>query len=192
MTESDTLRILPLAEYPKYREKAMEILRESFPENEVRDISTLTGFFPPSMDFKEWALVFGTHAVGYMTVLFTDEFAYFLYLAVAEECRGKGFGTAAMKFIGTEFASHCIFFSVETPSEKADNQEQRLARIRLYERLGYRISGIEIAGTDLAGNEMHYSIMCRGTADEKEIESIHTSLINSLSGVFSENVTITR
>ncbi|HJJ95296.1 MAG TPA: hypothetical protein O0W79_01790 [Methanocorpusculum sp.] len=56
----------------------------------------------------------------------------------------EDFGTVAMKFIDTEFASHCTFFSVETPSEKADNQEQRLARIRLYERLGYRISGIEM------------------------------------------------
>ena len=186
MTESDTLRILPLAEYPKYREKAMEIFRESIPENEVTDISTLIGFFPPSMDFKEWALVYDERAVGYLIVLFTDDIAYFLHLAVAEECRGKGFGSSAMEFLNKRFASHLVFFSVETPSEKAENQQQRLARIRLYERMGYRIAGIEILD-----NEISYSVMCRSTADEKEIDSIRAYIKNSLLAVFGGNATIT-
>ena len=171
---ADSFHILPLAEYPQYREKAMEIYRDAFPEDELTDISGLSEALPSSMNFEEWALVYGKRAVGYLIVLFTDDIAYFLHLAVAKECRGKGFGSSAMKFLNERFASHLVFFSVETPSEKAENQQQRLARIRLYERLGYRISGIEILD-----NEISYSVMCRSTADEKEIEFIRAYLINN-------------
>ena len=171
---ADSFHILPLAEYPQYREKAMEIYRDAFPEDELTDISRLSEALPSSMNFEEWALVYGKRAVGYLIVLFTDDIAYFLHLAVAKECRGKGFGSSAMKFLNERFASHLVFFSVETPSEKAENQQQRLARIRLYERMGYRISGIEILD-----NEISYSVMCRSTADEKEVEFIRAYLINN-------------
>ena len=171
---ADSFHILPLAEYPQYREKAMEIYRDSFPEDEQTDISEMAEALPSSMNFEEWALVYGKRAVGYLIVLFTDDVAYFLHLAVAKECRGKGFGSSAMKFLGEKFASHIVFFSVETPSEEAENQQQRLARIRLYERMGYRIAGIEILD-----NEISYSVMCRSTADEKEVEFIRAYLINN-------------
>ena len=183
---ADSFQILPLAEYPQYREKAMEIYRDSFPEDEQTDISKLPDALPSSMNFEEWALVYGKRAVGYLIVLFTDDVAYFLHLAVAKECRGKGFGSSAMKFLGDKFASHIVFFSVETPSEEAENQQQRLARIRLYERMGYRIAGIEILD-----NEISYSIMCRSSADEKEIDSIRAYIKNSLLAVFGGNATIT-
>ena len=182
---ADSFHILPLAEYPQYREKAMEIYRDAFPEDELTDISRLSEALPSSMNFEEWALVYKEHAVGYLIVLFTDDIAYFLHLAVAKECRGKGFGSSAMRFLNEGFASHLVFFSVETPSEKAENQQQRLARIRLYERMGYQISGIEILD-----NEISYSVMCRSTADEKEIESIRTYLTNNLVEVFDENADI--
>ena len=187
---ADSFHILPLAEYPQYREKAMEIYRDSFPEDEQTDISEMAEALPSSMNFEEWALVYGKRAVGYLIVLFTDDVAYFLHLAVAKECRGKGFGSSAMKFLGEKFASHIVFFSVETPSEEAENQQQRLARIRLYERMGYRISGIEILETDILGNEISYSVMCRSTADEKEIESIRAYIKNNLLDVFDENAAI--
>lgn len=183
---ADSLQILPLAECPQYREKAMEIYRDSFPEDELTDISGLPEALPSSMNFEEWVLVYGKRAVGYLIVLFTDDVAYFLHLAVAEECRGKGFGSSAMEFLNKRFASHLVFFSVETPSEKAENQQQRLARIRLYERMGYRLSGIEILD-----NEISYSVMCRSSADEKESESIRAYIKNSLLAVFGGNATIT-
>ena len=187
---ADSFHILPLAEYPQYREKAMEIYRDAFPEDELTDISRLSEALPSSMNFEEWALVYKEHAVGYLIVLFTDDIAYFLHLAVAKECRGKGFGSCAMEFLNKKFASHLVFFSVETPSEEAENQQQRLARIRLYERMGYRISGIEILETDILGNEISYSVMCRSTADEKEIESIRAYIKNNLLDVFDENAAI--
>ena len=187
---ADAFRILPLAEVPECRDEAMKIYLDSFPENEQTDVSQLAAALPPSMSFEEWALVYDGRAVGYLIVLFTEDVAYFLHLAVAKECRGKGFGSSAMEFLNERFASHLVFFSVETPSEMAENQQQRLARIRLYERMGYRISGIEIVESDTAGKEISYSVMCRSTADEKDIESIRAYITNNLLDVFDENAVI--
>ncbi|MCQ2357271.1 MAG: GNAT family N-acetyltransferase [Methanocorpusculum sp.] len=108
--------------------------------------------------------MYESRTVGYMIALFTDDIAYFLHLAVAEECRGKGFGSRAIEFFNRKFASHLIFFAVETPSEDAENQWQRLARIRLYERYGYRLAGI-----DILDDGTPFSVMCRSTASEEDI-----------------------
>lgn len=168
---TDSFQILPLTECPERRDAAMEIFYYSFPENEQTEISELPKLLPPEMQFKEWALVYESRTVGYMIVLFTDEIAYPLHLAVAEECRGKGFGSRSMEFINKKFASHLTFFAVETPSEDAENQWQRLARIRLYERYGYKLAGIGILDN---GNPL--SVMCRSTATEEDIRKIRAVL----------------
>ena len=168
---ADSFRILPLAEHPECRDAAMEIFYYSFPENEQTDISHLPELLPPEIQFTEWVLVYEQRTVGYLVVLFTDDVAYPLHLAVAEGCRGKGFGTRAMEFVKRRFASQLMLFAVEPPSEEAENQKQRLARIRLYERLGFRLAGIDIFdGATLL------TIMCRSSATEEEIRKIRAFL----------------
>ncbi|MDO5847072.1 MAG: GNAT family N-acetyltransferase [Methanocorpusculum sp.] len=179
-----SFQILPLAECPERRDAAMEIYYYSFPENEQTDISHLPEVLPPAMQFEEWALVYESRTVGYLVVFFTDEIAYLLHLAVAEECRGKGFGSRAIESFNRKFASHLVFFSVETPSEAAENQQQRLARIRLYERNGYRLSGIGILDN---GNPL--SVMCRSTATEEDIRKIR-AFLEAMGVIIDEDVTI--
>ena len=181
---ADSLQILPLAECPERRAAAMEIFYYSFPENEQTDIAALPKLLPPSMQVEEWALVYESHTVGYLVAFFTDKIAYPLHLAVAEECRGKGFGSRAMEFLNRKFASHLTFFAVETPSEEAENQWQRLARIRLYERYGYRLAGVDILDN---GNPL--SVMCRSTATEEDIRKIR-AFLEALGKIIGGDVTI--
>ncbi|HJJ59443.1 MAG TPA: GNAT family N-acetyltransferase [Methanocorpusculum sp.] len=181
---ADSFQILPLAECPERRDAAMEIFYYSFPENEQTEISKLPDLLPPEVQFEEWALVYESRTVGYMIALFTDDIAYFLHLAVAEECRGKGFGSRAIEFFNRKFASHLIFFAVETPSEDAENQWQRLARIRLYERYGYRLAGI-----DILDDGTPFSVMCRSTASEEDIRKIR-AFMEAMGKMTGEDVTI--
>lgn len=185
-SENDQFQILPLAEHPEFRERAMEIYRYSFPDNEYTDIARLPSLLPPEYQFDEWALVYESRAVGYLIIVFTDKIAYPLHLAVAKECRGKGFGTRAMEFINQEYASYLVYFSVETPSETAENQQQRLARIRLYERIGYQLTGINVLDHGTL-----YTVMCRKTATDKEIATIceHVSMLSEL---FDATVTVAK
>ena len=181
---ADSFQIVPLAEHPERRDAAMEIYYYSFPANEQTDISKLPELLLPEMQFEEWALVYESRTVGYLVVLFTDEIALFLHLAVAEECRGKGFGSRAMEFLNRKFASHLVFFAVETPSEEAENQWQRLARIRLYERHGYRLAGIKVLD-----NETLFSVMCRSTATEEDVRKIR-ALLEAIGKMIDGDVTI--
>ena len=83
-----------------------------------------------------------------------------------------------------KFASHLIFFAVETPSEDAENQWQRLARIRLYERYGYRLAGV-----DILDNGNPFSVMCRSTATEEDIRKIR-AFMEAMGKMTGEDVTI--
>lgn len=66
----------------------------------------------------------------------TGRYVTGFYFAVKPELMGKGIGTEIMRMLFVQFRGKMMFFDVEDPDEECPNREQRVARIRLYRRLG--------------------------------------------------------
>ena len=76
---------------------------------------------------------------GMLVTVEFPEFVYILFLATAAEFRGQGIGS---KIINTFYANNPDIFSmgvIEKPMETAENNAQRIARQKFYERLGYSV-----------------------------------------------------
>ena len=89
-------------------------------------------------------------AVGMMVTIDFPEFVYVLFLATFAEYRGQGIGS---KIINTYYANNPEAFtigSIEKPDDASENNAQRLARQKFYERLGYSVhdTGLNFNGVD--------------------------------------------
>ncbi|WEV43183.1 GNAT family N-acetyltransferase [Lactobacillus sp. ESL0684] len=63
---------------------------------------------------------------------------YLTYLAINDQLRGQGYGTKILTFLKNEFASKEIILDIEPVVAEAENYQQRLSRLRFYERNGFK------------------------------------------------------
>lgn len=94
-----------------------------------RDMTDYFGFFD------------GNRFLGFYYGFHTDTMVYGLYLAIDPALQSKGYGTAIIGLLRERFGSRDIAFCVEPLDEDAPNTEQRKMRLKLYERLGFRLTG---------------------------------------------------
>ena len=83
----------------------------------------------------------GEAFLGFYYGFHTDTMVYGLYLAIDPALQSKGYGTAIIRLLRERFGSRNIAFCVEPLDEDAPNMEQRKMRLKLYERLGFRLTG---------------------------------------------------
>ena len=93
----------------------------------------------------------------------TDKMMYVLYLAVNDEIRSKGYGTLILKHLKEMGGNREITLNIEPLDEAADNYEQRVKRMKFYEKNGFRDTGYRLA--DVTGE---YAIL--STADNFSME----------------------
>lgn len=82
--------------------------------------------------------------VGFYDVSATDRAVFLLYLAVPDELRGHGYGSRILGTMKTEYSGRMITVNVEPQNEKAENREQREARLRFYRRNGFYETGYSL------------------------------------------------
>ena len=74
--------------------------------------------------------------VGFTFVLYSDNTVFVLYFAVNTNLRAKGYGSMIQKKMFESFPNAEFVCHVEPLIPEAPNYEQRLKRVRFYERLG--------------------------------------------------------
>lgn len=73
--------------------------------------------------------------VGFLIWFDFGWFDYVLFFAVDSSCRGGGYGGQIWDDVVAEHATRPFYFSVEDPDETgATNAEQRIKRVRFYEK----------------------------------------------------------
>lgn len=77
----------------------------------------------------------------------TDKMMYVLYLAVNDEIRSKGYGTLILKHLKEMGDNREITLNIEPLDEKADNYEQRIKRMKFYEKNGFKDTGYRLVDT---------------------------------------------
>ena len=93
-------------------------------------------------DLTDYYAIFdGDQFVGFYYGFHSDAILYGLYLAIDPGLQSKGYGTAIINRLKEVYGGRDVVFCIEPLDEDCPNPEQRKRRFRLYERLGFRLTG---------------------------------------------------
>ena len=87
---------------------------------------------------------------GFAHTTETDEVLFVMFLAVAEDHRGQGCGSAILSHLKQQASGKPILLNVEPLDDAAANATERIARMRFYEKNGFYDTGHnikEVGGT---------------------------------------------
>ncbi|MBQ3516651.1 MAG: GNAT family N-acetyltransferase [Lachnospiraceae bacterium] len=88
---------------------------------------------------------------GFAITMNSGDLVMLDYFAVAEDARGKGYGSSCLKWLQAQYKGYRFFLEIESIYIKAKNMEQRIGRKSFYERNGMREVGIvaKVFGVEL-------------------------------------------
>ena len=117
-----------------------ELYTEAFPANERMPFSQMLSL---SKDDRYALRALKNDGVfcGFSFIMRHEEMIYLFYLAVKQDQRGKGYGSALLDDLFQQYPDHCICTDIESPQPQADNQLQRLQRRRFYLDRGFADTG---------------------------------------------------
>ena len=84
-----------------------------------------------------WSVRCDGEWVGMLYIVSYADLSYVFYLAVSEEHRGRGIGSAILRAARHHYKNRRLFLAIEQTDTDAENQEQRLERKNFYIRNGF-------------------------------------------------------
>lgn len=124
-------------------EPVENLIKSSFPPDEQESMELLLRLAEkPMVNF--WAYYDDDMFCGMIYVVESKETLFVLYLAVPGELRSKGYGAAIIEDVRRIFNGKDVVLHVEDPYEDESKSEQRLRRIKFYERFGFKDTGYRI------------------------------------------------
>ena len=142
------LRIVPLtSDYPQLQ-RVLDIRDEAFPANERPNSRNVSSY---NKDNGYVNLVFEDDnvPVGFMQLRHCGDDAYYgIYLAIGKKFRNRHYGSRALKLVIEEYLKGKMLFGcVEALIPEAENYQQRVDRVRFYQRNGmFVLDGVLDAG----------------------------------------------
>lgn len=123
------------------------LIKSAFPPDEQEPMTLLTELAQdPMVNF--WAYYDGEDYCGMCYVVESPRILFVLYLAVPDELRSKGYGAAILDDVRARFGGKDIVLHVEDPDKNEQKREQRIRRIKFYERNGFSDTGWRIDNKD--------------------------------------------
>lgn len=95
--------------------------------------------------------------IGFVYIIIDEDLLLLQYFAIDDSVRSKGYGGEILLKIKEKFSKYRIFFGIEQPDEKAENNEQRIKRKNFYEKHGFHDSGYTIKQSNVT-----FEILLRG------------------------------
>ncbi len=141
---------MQLVDAKKYKAKVKKLYKIAFPKNERAPISFLFSK-TKHKENKFYAALDNNEFVGLAYTIQKNKMLYIFYLAVAEEKRGKGFGSEILATIKNMYSDCTILLEIEdTALTDAENFEERIKRLKFYQKNGYSQTHIRLneAGVD--------------------------------------------
>ena len=87
---------------------------------------------------------------GFTYTVTEGNVVFVLFFAVNEVLRGRGYGSSILKFLREKNPGRTVILNVEPLDPEAENAEERVRRVRFYEKNGFFDAGYdvdEIGGT---------------------------------------------
>lgn len=185
MEKRESLSIRRLTDFAQVEAIYRIRLKKDFARRELRPLASLRRSWEHDA-YDCYGLYDGGALLGYAFFVLLGKNALLDYLAIAEEHRDEGLGTAFLQMLASCLAdADCAICEVEDP-ERAQDEEtraQRERRLRFYLRSGYmktaltsRVFGVDYRILEMPTGKTH-------TADE--LRAIYTALYKSiLPGLF--------
>ena len=145
---STGLRIVPLtSDYP-YLDRVLDIRDEAFPVNERPRSRNVSSY---NIDNGYVNLVFEDDnvPVGFMQLRYCRDNVYYgLYLAIGKKFQNRHYGSRVMKLLIEDYLKEKMMFGcVEALLPEAENYQQRVKRVRFFQRNGmYLLDGVLDSG----------------------------------------------
>lgn len=115
--------------------KLYRLYLSAFPASERKPFPViLRQYRKGKMDI--WCLEDAGNFSGLAITINSDSLVLIDYLAIAESCRGKGIGTAALSALREQYRGRDVFLEIESVYEDAPNLPERLRRKDFYLRCG--------------------------------------------------------
>ena len=84
-----------------------------------------------------WSISCDGKWAGLLYIVNHRDLSYIFYLAVSEECRGRGIGSAVLRSARKIYKGRRLFLAIELLDENFDNYQQRVSRKDFYLRCGF-------------------------------------------------------
>lgn len=137
--------------------KIKKMMKKLFPEHERMNIGELIlGSLTSMVDY------FGYYdeeneLCGFSYVIFTDQMAFILFLAVDDSVQSKGYGSEILNTILQKHDGKTVVLHCEPEDPGAENAQQRSRRINWYKKFGFTVTEYEYE--ELEGYK--YAVMSR-------------------------------
>lgn len=142
------LCIVPLtSDYPNL-ERVLDIRDEAFPANE-RPASREVSSYNEKNGYVTLVFEDDHVPIGFMQMRHCGDNVYYgIYLAIGKEFRNRHYGSCALKLVVEEYLKGKMMFGcVEALLPEAENYQQRVDRVRFYQRNGmFVLDGVLDAG----------------------------------------------
>ena len=127
-----------------YKKQVKRLYRSAFPRNERAPFWLLMKRCDTGRDTL-YALIDDNEFIGLVYTIKTEKMVYVFFLAIEEKMRGKGYGTEVLKKLSEMYPDLAISLMIEDPDEEgAENLDERINRLKFYERNGFRRLSIKI------------------------------------------------
>ena len=119
------------------------LIQEQFPENEQSTMDDLAYWLSLGIsDYRGY--LDGDQFVGFTFIICTEKMVFGLYLATDGKLHSKGYGSQIMNIVREIVKDRVFCFNIEALEASAENEEQRVRRLRFYERLNLRPTGYAV------------------------------------------------
>ena len=118
---------------------------------------------------------------GFTFDVITDSILYLMFFAVKRELRGKGCGSAILKYLKENNPSRAITLNVEIIDPSAENAEERVKRVEFYKKNGCVMTGVKclLYGVDFNIMLRPISSSCLSDKDTlTELEKIYHTMFD--------------
>lgn len=175
----------------------MEVKKVTVFSKEYRDVKQLQqSAFPSNELYPMWILrlLALRKNVHYLSFHDEDDFCgllyysvrnkliYVFYVAVNDKIRSKGIGTQIFQWLKKQYPDKEITLNIEPLETNAENAEQRVRRMKFYEKQGFRNSGYMLK--DTSGD---YYILT--TANSLAVEDYRKAILNLGMGFYKPRIT---
>ena len=124
------MKLINIDKNSKYIEEIEKIYLYSFPANERMDFNDVLDRKAPNSDL--FALCNDEQLVGFTFISCLENFAYIIYLAIAENERNKHYGSIALKLINEKYKDKTKVLCVEKPLKQGDLKSKRIYFYKFY------------------------------------------------------------
>jgi len=135
---------MQLADAKNYKKQIKKLYNKAFPKCEQTPFSFL---LRKTKDKRNafYAILDGDEFIGLTYIIKGEKIVYVFYLAIMEEHRGKGYGSAVLTLIKEQYPDKVITLAIEDTAEvDAPNYSERMSRLAFYKRNGFGQLNIRI------------------------------------------------